>query len=228
MPITVFGAPLSPFVRKVRLCLQEKGLDYGLEVVMPFTPPEWYLQLNPLGRIPALKDGELCFADSSVICQYLEEAYEQTARLYGNSAADRAQIRWLEKYADYELAPLTTFGVFRNRVLKPSSGQPCNEESVQAALSQKLPPHFDYLESQLAQKPYFVGDQLSMADIAFSCQLINMEHGGEVIDADRWPALAALYARIKSLDSVQSILPGEQKMTAKLIEMGKKAVRTEA
>ena len=67
MPITVFGAPLSPFVRKVRLCLQEKGLDYGLELVMPFTPPEWYLQLNPLGRIPAMKDGELGLADSSVI-----------------------------------------------------------------------------------------------------------------------------------------------------------------
>ena len=228
MPITVFGAPLSPFVRKVRLCLQEKGLDYGLEVVMPFTPPEWYLQLNPLGRIPAMKDAELCLADSSVICQYLEEAYEQTARLYGNNPTDRAQIRWLEKYADYELAPLTTFGVFRNRVLKPSSGQPCNEEAVQAALNDKLPPHFDHLERQLGERSYLVGDRLSMADIAFTCQLINMEHGGEQIDAARWPALAALYARIKSLDSVQSVLPGEQKMTAKLIEMGKKAFQPEA
>ncbi len=222
MPLIVFGAPLSPFVRKVRVCLLEKGLDYQLEVVMPFTPPEWYLQLNPLGRIPAMKDGELCLADSSVICQYLEEAYGQTARLYGNSPVERAQIRWLEKYADYELAPLTTFGVFRNRILKPSAGHPCNEESVQAALNQKLPPHFDYLERQLGQQPYFVGDQLSMADIALTSQLINMEHGGELIDAGRWPALAAHFARVKALASVESLLPGEQRMTAKLIEMGKR------
>lgn len=221
MSLTLFGAPLSPFVRKARLCLLEKGLDYQLEMVMPFTPPEWYLQLNPLGRIPAFKDGELCLADSSVICQYLEEAYEQTTRLYGNSAVERAQIRWLEKYADYELAPLTTFGVFRNRVLKPSSGQACNEESVQAALNEKLPPHFDYLERQLGDKPYFVGNQLSMADLAFACQLINMEHGGELIDAKRWPALAAHFGRVKGLASVESVLPGEQRMTAKLIEMGK-------
>ena len=225
MSLTVFGAPLSPFVRKVRLCLLEKGLDYQLEIVMPFTPPEWYLQLNPLGRIPAMKDGDLCLADSSVICQYLEESYEQTARLYGSDAVERAQIRWLEKYADYELAPLTTFGVFRNRVLKPSSGHPCNEESVQSALTQKLPPHFDYLEGQLGTKPYFVGDQLSMADIAFACQLINMEHGGELIDANRWPALAAHFLKMKELPSVQSVLPGEQRTTAKLIEMGKKATQ---
>ncbi|MEK0363741.1 glutathione S-transferase family protein [Pseudomonas sp. CBC3] len=223
MSLTLFGAPLSPFVRKARLCLLEKGLDYQLEVVMPFTPPEWYLQLNPLGRIPAFKDGELSLADSSVICQYLEETYEQTARLYGNSAVERAQIRWLEKYADYELAPLTTFGVFRNRVLKPSSGHACNEESVQAALNEKLPPHLDYLERQLGDKTYFVGDQLSMADLAFACQLINMEHGGALIDANRWPALAAHFIRMKGLASVESVLPGEQRMTAKLIEMGKKA-----
>ncbi|MNJ64433.1 Stringent starvation protein A [compost metagenome] len=75
MTLTVYGAPLSPFVRKVRLCLLEKALDYQLEMVMPFNPPDWYLQLNPLGRIPALRDGDLTLADSSVICQYLEDAY---------------------------------------------------------------------------------------------------------------------------------------------------------
>lgn len=129
--------PLSPFVRKVRVCLNEKGLDYRLETVMPFTPPQWYYELNPLGRIPALKDGDDCtLADSSVICQYLEEAYSDTPSLYGGEAQQRGQIRWLEKYADYELAPLTTFTVFRNRILKPMSGQACNEEAVQAALQQ--------------------------------------------------------------------------------------------
>lgn len=227
MPLTLFGAPLSPFVRKARLCLLEKSMDYQLEVVMPFTPPDWYLQLNPLGRIPAFKDGDLCLADSSVICQYLEEAHPQTTRLYGNDAVQRARVRWFEKYADYELAPLTTFGVFRNRILKPSSGQPCNEEAVQAALNDKLPPHFDYLEQQLATDDYFVGGELSVADIAVTCQLINMEHGNEVVDAVRWPALAAHYQRIKARASVETVLPGEQRMTAKLIEMGKKASKPE-
>jgi glutathione S-transferase len=223
MSLTVFGVPLSPFVRKVRLCLLEKGLEYRLETVMPFTPPQWYLEINPLGRIPALKDGDCTLADSSVICQYLEEAYPETAGLYGSNAQERGRIRWLEKYADYELAPLTTFAVFRNRILKPTSGHPCNEEAVQAALQQKLPPHFDYLERQLGQETFFVGNRLSMADIAITCQLINMAHGGEQLDAQRWPGLAAHQARMLELPSVASLLPDEQRMNAKLKEMGKAA-----
>jgi len=86
MSLTVFGAPLSPFVRKVRLCLLEKGMEYQLEMVMPFTPPDWYLQLNPLGRIPAFKDANVTLADSSVICQYLDEAYPDRLPLYGDNA----------------------------------------------------------------------------------------------------------------------------------------------
>lgn len=223
MSLTVFGAPLSPFVRKVRLCLLEKGMEYQLEMVMPFTPPDWYLQLNPLGRIPAFKDADVTLADSSVICQYLDEAYQDRLPLYGDNAPQRGQVRWLEKYADYELAPLTTFGIFRNRILKPSAGHPCNEESVQAALNEKLPPHLDYLERQLGQQDYFVGDRLTMADIAIASQLLNMEHGGERLDPARWPALAAHYERMKARESFASILPGEQRMNAKLVEMGKAA-----
>ena len=223
MSLTVYGAPLSPFVRKVRLCLLEKGMEYQLEMVMPFTPPDWYLQLNPLGRIPAFKDADVTLADSSVICQYLDEAYPDRLPLYGDNAPQRGQVRWLEKYADYELPPLTTFGIFRNRILKPSAGHPCNEESVQAALNEKLPPHLDYLERQLGQQDYFVGDRLTMADIAIASQLLNMEHGGERLDPARWPALAAHYERMKARESFASILPGEQRMNAKLVEMGKAA-----
>ncbi|EIK53993.1 glutathione S-transferase [Stutzerimonas stutzeri TS44] len=223
MTLTVYGVPLSPFVRKVRLCLLEKDLDYQLEKVMPFSPPDWYLQLNPLGRIPALRDGDLTLADSSVICQYLEDTYAGTHRLYGDDAASRARIRWLEKYADYELAPLTTFCVFANRILKPSSGQACDEQAVQTALREKLPPHLDYLEQQLGRNEYFVGTRLSLADIAVTSQLINMAHGEEPLDAGRWPALGAHYARMIALPSLASLLPGEQRMNDKLKEMARAA-----
>lgn len=216
MSLTVYGAPLSPFVRKLCLCLIEKGLDYELEVVMPFGQPEWFRELNPLGRIPAFRDGDLSLADSSVICQYLEERYPECKSLYGADAEQRAKVRWLEKYADYELAPLCTFSVFRNRVLKATMGQPCDEEKVQQTLRDKLPGHFDYLEATLGDKPYFLGDQLSMADLALASQLINMEHGGETLDAGRWPNLVAHYQRIKGSASVQQLLPRELRTLEKI------------
>jgi glutathione S-transferase len=216
MSLTVYGAPLSPFVRKVRLYLLESGLDYQLEIVLPFGQPAWYYDLNPLGRIPALKDGDFSLADSSVICHYLSDKYPEGAELAGAGAEQRARVSWLEKYADYELAPLCTFTVFRNRALKPSMGQPCDEAAVRAALEEKLPPHFDYLEKRLEGVDYLVGERLTLADLAVCSQLINMEHGGERLDERRWPNLAAHYARIKARPSVQSILPGEQKMLAKM------------
>lgn len=217
MSMTVYGAPLSPFVRKLRLLLAEKGLDYQLQIVAPFNQPDWFFEISPLGRIPGFRDGELSLADSSVIAQYIEEQHPETVALYGHSAAERAQIRWLEKYADYELAPLTTFCVFVNRALNPTMGKPCDEAEVQKAIEDKLPRHFDYLEKTLAGNDYFVGNRLSMADLAFACQVINMEHGNAQIDAARWPGLAALQARLCQRDSVQAILPDECRMLEKLL-----------
>lgn len=216
MSLIVYGAPLSPFVRKVRLVLAEKALDYQLEIILPFAQPAWFKELNPLQRIPALKDGELTLADSSVICQYLDEQYAETTPLLGQSAQEHAQVRWLEKYADYELAPLCTFSVFRNRVLKPSMGQSCDETAVQNTLHEQLPAHFDYLETTLGAGEYLVGDSLTLADLALTCQLVNMEHGGELVDAQRWPNLSAHYARIRARTSLQNVLPSEQKMLAKM------------
>ena len=217
MSLIVYGAPLSPFVRKVRLFLLEKDLPYQLEIILPFgKQPDWYRALNPLGRIPALKDGDFSLADSSVICQYLEEKYSDLSPLLGHNAEQRAQVRWLEKYADYELAPWSTFTVFRNRVLKPSIGKPCDEQAVQQALIEKLPSHFDYLAEVLGNAEYLVGDSLTLADLAFACQIINMGHGGETLDAQRWPNLAALYQRIEARPSVQAVLPGERAMLAKI------------
>ncbi|THG81885.1 glutathione S-transferase family protein [Pseudomonas sp. A-1] len=223
MSLILYGATLSPFVRKVRLLLAEKGLDYQLEIVAPFNQPDWFMEISPLGRIPALRDGELTLADSGVIAQYIEEQYPEAPALYGRDAVERARIRWLEKYADYELSPLTTFCVFLNRALNPTMGKPCNEEAVQKALAEKLPRHFDYLEKALGGADYFVGDRLSVADLAFACQIANLQHGGESIDAARWPGLAALYVRLCQRASLQGVLPDECTLLAKLLARAQNA-----
>ena len=217
MDFTLYGAPLSPFVRKVRLLLAEKGLDYQLHIIAPGAQPEWYYDISPLGRIPGFQDGDVKLADSSVIGQYLEEQYPEQASLYGRNAVERAHIRWLEKYADYELAPHTTFCIFMNRALNPTRNKVCDEAAVQQALHQALPKHFDYLEKTLGQREWLVGEHLSMADLAVVTQLISMQHGGETLPADRWPQLAGLFARVYARDSVQNTLPDERTLLEKLL-----------
>lgn len=215
MGLILYGASLSPFVRKVRVCLLEKQLDYTMELILPRNQPDWYYEINPLGRIPALRDGDLDVCDSSVICGYLEQKYPASSALCGNSPEEVARIRWLEKYADYEVAPLATFSVFFNRALTKSMGLPCDEAAVQKALD-KLVVHFAYLEQQLVDNDYFVGNRFTLADIAIVTQWVNFSYGQEKLDATRWPKLAAHQARILQRESLQALLADEAKMLARL------------
>jgi glutathione S-transferase len=215
MSLILYGASLSPFVRKVRACLLEKELDYTMELILPRKQPDWYFQINPLGRIPALRDAELDICDSAVICAYLEDKYSDTVPLCGNDAVERARIAWLEKYADYEVAPLATFTVFFNRALAKSMRLPSDEAAVQDALS-KLVRHYDYLEQQLGGNDYFVGDRFTLADIAVATQWVNLSYAQETLDADKWPQLVAHQQRVWARESFQMLFTDEAKMLARL------------
>ena len=71
----IYGAILSPFVCRVLLALRHKGVRH--EVIMPkdgIKTPE-YLAMNPLGKIPTMKDGATVLPESSVICEYIDEKY---------------------------------------------------------------------------------------------------------------------------------------------------------
>ncbi|SDS45644.1 glutathione S-transferase [Halopseudomonas litoralis] len=215
MSLTLYGAILSPFVRKIRIQLAEQNIAHELVTQPPFKQPDWYYEISPLGRIPALKDDDFSLADSSVIAQYLQDT-RGGASLYGSTPQEAARVRWLEKYADYELGALATLTVFRNRVVKPVMGEACDEAAIQRALETGLPPLLDYLETQLDNGRYFLGEQFSMADIAVCCQLINLAHASELIDEETWPGLSSLLSRVTARSSVSTLLPAEHQLVAKM------------
>jgi glutathione S-transferase len=210
------GAILSPFVRKCRAYLAEKDIPYEHVHADPGNLPEGYERLNPLRRIPALEHGDLRLADSSVICQYLERLHPETP-LYGDNTADYARTLWLEKYADYELAPVATFGIFRERLIMPLRGVASNEERAQRSLA-ALPALFDYLEHALGEREWFVGDQLTVADIAVASQFVNLEHAGEreALSAQRWPRLHAFVERMLKRPSFADGIEQERSLVGKI------------
>ena len=71
----LYGAPLSPFVRKTMLALAHKGVEYDQVIVSPANRTEDFFRISPLGKIPAYKDDRITLCDSTVICEYLEEKY---------------------------------------------------------------------------------------------------------------------------------------------------------
>ncbi len=212
MALELFGTPMSPFVRKVRICLEEKGLDYTLHPVSPFDPPAGWRELSPLGRVPVLRDTRIgtdgaagTLADSSSICVYLERLAAQP-RLYPADPFEHARAIWLEEFADTELAVRIGFGIWRTVVMGPLNGQEPDCAAAEATVRDKLPRSFAYLEAQLGSRSGFSGDMFSIADIAVVAQLIGFRHGGFVIDAVAYPALAAWLERTLARSSVARLL----------------------
>ena len=117
------GASASPFVRKVRVALQEKGIAYELDPILPFNVSDEYKKMSPLGKIPCYTPKEgVNIPDSSVIVAYLERTNKNNP-LYPENAEDFARALFLEEYGDSALvAALGT--VFFQRIVGPTLPRP--------------------------------------------------------------------------------------------------------
>jgi glutathione S-transferase len=213
MALIVYGSNVSPFVRKVRVFLAEKSVEYTLEQINPFRPPPEFLAISPLKRIPVLRDTDQpepnTLPDSSVICDYLEHKFP-TPALYPANPMHRARALWFEEYADSILASTIGPGLFFERVVKKMMRSETDEALCSKTLLEKLPPLFDYLEQEIGGRHYFVNDAFSIADIAVATTLVNFDHAGETLDAARWPALASFMKRIHDRPSFKACIDEER------------------
>lgn len=218
MALIVYGGSVSPFVRKVRVMLAEKGVAYELDQVNPFAPPPEFLRISPLKRIPVLRDTDLpepnTLPDSSVICDYLEHRFPQP-KLYPADPFERARALWYEEYADTSLAQSIGPGLFFERVIKKMLRQQPDESICATTLTDKIPPVFDYLEKEIGASEFLVGKAFSIADIAVGTMLVNFEHAGETPDTKRWPKLAAYMKRIHGRPSFKACIEEERPFVAR-------------
>ena len=205
--IILHGASASPFVRKVLVALALKGLSFEQIQQIPFTRDAVYRKINPLGKIPTLQDGELTICDSTVICEYLEDAYTRPA-LYPANAADRAKARWYEQLGGSRVAELAA-GIFFQRFMRPMVlKQETDEELVKKIIDKQLPPILDYLESQVPAEGFIFGDFM-IADMSLMSPFVNAGYAGYEIDGTRWPVLSDFVERVKAQPAVKKVLVAE-------------------
>ncbi|WP_310468985.1 glutathione S-transferase family protein [Sphingomonas sp.] len=194
-PVTVIGSFVSPYVRKVLVCLMLKGLDYRIDPITPFFGNDEFARLSPLRRIPVLIDSEVVLTDSSVICAYLDEAYPGRPLLPVAPAA-RARARWLEEYADSRLGDLFIWSLFYQKIVRPAVwGEPGDLPRIERVLREDIPAALDYLEGELPADGYLFGD-IGLADIALASFFRNADYADFTVDAARWPRVAGFVARI--------------------------------
>jgi glutathione S-transferase len=210
MSLKLYGVPQSPFVRKARIALEEKGLSY--ELLNPV------LGQHPMGKMPVLCDGDLVVPDSSVICAYLERTHP-APRLYPEDAADFARALFLEEYADTAMTEGMGPIVFE-RIVKPNFlGQPTDTAKLNELLAvaserwfgkpvtvtgAPIPAVLDQLESQLPADRDTVLPRFSIADIALGAHLAWLALAGFELDAKRWPRTARYQRAVETRPSFKA------------------------
>lgn len=120
MSLTLYHNPISTCGQKVRLALAEKGLAFESRVIdwgKQEHLSDWYLKLNPNGVVPTLVDGDEPVIDSSVICEYLEEAFPARP-IAPADPLGRAKLRAWMRYSEEVPTPAIRIPSFNRLFVK--------------------------------------------------------------------------------------------------------------
>jgi glutathione S-transferase len=163
----LIGALTSPYVRKVRIVMAEKKLDYQFALEDVWTN-DAILAFNPLGKVPCLvlEGGEAVF-DSRVIVEYLDTR-SPVSRLIPEAGRERTEVRTWEALADGVLD-----AAILARLERTWPGRTDAQRSPAWAQRQlvRVDAALVAMSTGLGDKPWCSGIHLSLADIAAGCAL---------------------------------------------------------
>ena len=199
----LIGSVASPFVRKVRVVLAEKKLDYGFELENVWTAETTVHLYNPLGKIPCLimEDGS-SMVDSRVIVEYLD-TLTPVCKLLPPNGRDRADVKVWEALAD---------GVLDAAVLARLEKTLRPEEQQSAAWIErqmgKVLAGLAVMSANLGDSPYCRGNHYSLADVAVGCALGWLAFRFPEIDwRGDYPNLAKLFDKLSERPSFKDTVP---------------------
>lgn len=168
----LFGTPGSPYVRKVRLALEEKRIPYEYILAPAETRATLVVPLNPLGKIPVLQadDGKAIY-DSPVIVEYVDGLAPEP-KLIPAAFAERIEVKRREALGDgvAEATVLITHDL-RKAVEKrePEAWYEKQRQKIRRALA--------VMERDLGDRPFCFGSGFTLADIAVGYSLSYLEQG---------------------------------------------------
>jgi glutathione S-transferase len=227
----LYHAPISTCSQKVRLVLAEKGLAYDshyidLQKGEQFAPD--YLAKNPAGVVPTLEDGGRVLVESTLINEYLEDAYPEP-RLTPEHALDRHAMRlWCRKIDELHPAcGILTYaiGVRPGMLKRPTEEVDALVEAIpdpaRQAVRRSVIDHgveapefagahtahvklFDLADEALSRSPCLVGDTLTLADAAFLPYVLRVDHLGLGRLLEKRSSLAAWYERMRARPAYQT------------------------
>lgn len=192
----------SPFVRKVRIVMAEKKIEYELLLDDPWSADSLIQQSNPLGKVPCLMmdDGGAMF-DSRVIVEYLD-ILTPVGKLIPVSGRERAEVKCWEALAD---GIVDAGSVLRQEKQRPTAHQ---SEIVLKRQRGKIDVALKAMSEGLADKAFCVGTHYSLADVATGCALGWLTFRFPDIPwREDYPALAKLVDKLSERQSFKDTVP---------------------
>ena len=199
----LIGSFTSAYVRKARVVLAEKKLDYQFELENVWAPETKIVASNPLGKVPCLvmEDGSTMY-DSRVIAEYLDTLTPVCKLLPANSR-DRANVKVWEALADGVLDA----GVlaYLERTWRPA------EQQSQAWFDRqmgKVHGGLAVMSENLGEQPFCMGIHYTLADVAVGCTLGWLSFRFPDIDwRSPYPNLARLFDKLSERPSFKDTVP---------------------
>lgn len=168
MPMKLIGSNASPYVRKVRVVMAEKKLDYVYVLEDVWKSATGISQFNPLGKVPCLvlENGE-AISDSRVIVEYFD-TLSPVGKLLPSVGRERAEVKTWESLAD-GLLDAAILARLEATWVERRDDQRC-QAWIDRQLS-KVTAALHAMSHGLGDKPFYTGTHLSLADIAVGVAL---------------------------------------------------------
>lgn len=202
MTLKLYGSPISPYARAVRMTFVEKNLSYEFESIGPadLKAPD-YAQRHPYRKLPALDiDGQPLF-ETTAIMRYLDEAHASGRSLSPVAALPRAYSdQWLSVACSYLYSDIFN-GLIFQRMFAPQFGMPVSEDLISESV-EKTRHHLRVITDALSTGA--LGKDLTLGDILVGAILLplpDFDEGRTLLDEH-----AAIRAYVHALGKRQSAI----------------------
>ncbi len=206
MTMKLIGSPTSPYVRKVRIVMAEKKLDYQMVLEDVWAATTTIHSSNPLGKVPCLvmEGGEAVF-DSRVIVEYLD-TLSPVGKLIPTQGRERAEVKTWEALAD-GLVDAAILARLEATWASRSDGER-SQAWIDRQMS-KIDVTLKAMSTGLADKPFCSGIHFSLSDVAVGCALAYLDLRFAQIDwRGAHPNLAKLQEKLTQRSSFVDTQPG--------------------
>ncbi len=199
----LIGSVTSPYVRKVRVVLAEKKLDYAFALENVWGADTTISQSNPLGKVPRLvmEDGSALY-DSRVIAEYLD-TLTPVCKLLPPNGRDRADVKVWEALADGVLDAAIL--VRLEKTLRPQEQQ--SEAWIDRQMG-KVHAGLAVMSDNLGETPFCRGIHYTLADVAVGCCLGWLSFRfPDIAWRDDYPNLSRLFDKLSERQSFKDSVP---------------------